>query len=106
MRSCRSLAQPSYAESRAGKSARRQAEGDGGVALERRAFAQVAYRPKRTSSERAESGLHLNADDRSSVCATTSPRTDRLRRYCTAVAPFGSDNGPGIEDHHENDSQR
>ena len=24
----------------------------------------------------------------------------------TAVAPFGSDNGPGIEDHHENDSQR
>jgi hypothetical protein len=61
-------------------------------------FARSFYTASARSGHRASAPravFHLNADDRSSVCATTSPRTNRLRRRGTAVAPFGSALDPG-----------
>jgi hypothetical protein len=39
--------------------------------------------------------FHLKGDDRSNLCATTSPRTDRLRRRRSAVDRLGPNLDPG-----------
>ena len=67
-----------------------------------------AFGQERTSSERAPRAVfHLKGDDRSNLCATTSPRTDRLRRSAVdRLRPPILTLAGRIEDHHESDSQR